>query len=349
MSDREYLLIRGRLNRADDFTPRRCGSTSFVQRWPNVEGSDVFVECVSLDGNVLRSEPALVESELVCAPGEQTWRVRAYVALDAEAASVRLRRGERVLWEMRIPERPEVRVALEAPPVRGSGSDPVSKRKRAGRPKPADGATPGFPGGRPAVLVLETSEPAAPDLAHVTVVHRWGERSFRTVYVGPAERTIEISPDRLPGGRECRMIVIYSNGVRSATAATDPFELEPIGPVVRIIRPEDGAELPVGRPVGLEGTVQHPEHPSGPLQDQRLIWTVDEREVASGPMTSVDPLKPGEHVIGLSYRFGKDGSETPRGDTDARDLRNARVRIVVHETAAAAADAWPTWSPFTGI
>ena len=55
MSDREYLMVRGRLNRADDFTPPPCGSTSFVREWPRAEGSDVFLETVSRDGEVLRS------------------------------------------------------------------------------------------------------------------------------------------------------------------------------------------------------------------------------------------------------------------------------------------------------
>ena len=129
------------------------------------------------------------------------------------------------------------------------------------------------------MIALETSEPAESGGAFVTVVHRWGDREFRTVYMGPVKRTLEIPADRLPGGRECRLIVIYSNGIRSATAATKPFSLEPIHPVLRITRPTDGSPLPIGAPITLEGLVQDPEHPSGPRDAERLVWTVDEREV----------------------------------------------------------------------
>lgn len=344
MIDREYLLIRGRLNRADDFTPRRCGSTSFVRQWPRAEGSDVFVETVSRDGDVLRSYPALVESELVCASGRDSWRVRAYVPLDAEAARVRLRRAARVLWEERIPDAPTVRVSLDSRPVRG-GAMPASAKRRRQR-KPEGGATPGFPGGRPAVLTFETSEPAEPALAHVTVVHRWSERGFRTVYIGPVKRTLEIPADRLPGGRECRLIVIYSNGMRSATAATKPFALEPIHPVLRITRPTDGSRLPSGTPITLEGLVQDPEHPSGPRDAERLVWTVDEREVGTGPLTSVDPLESGEHTIGLSYRFVDDSPATSRRGSGSRKSPSTFVRVVVAKARAIPANAWPEWHPF---
>jgi hypothetical protein len=341
MSDREYLLIRGRLNRADDFTPRRCGSTTFVRQWPHDEGSDVFVETVSRDGDVLRSHPALVKSELVCAPGSESWRLRAYVPLDADAARVRLRRAGRVFWEDRIPDAPTLRVLLKARPVRGSeGATPATRRRQSGRD---DGHTPGFPGGRPAVLTLETSDPAEGGGAFMTIVHRWSERGFRTVYIGPVTRTLEIPADRLPGGRECRLIVIYSNGMRSTTAATKPFGLDPIHPVLQITHPADGSRLPSGSPVTLEGLVQDPEHPSAPHDANRLIWRVDDREVGAGPLTSVDPLESGEHTITLSYRVVDD---TPRRTTASRALPSASVRVVVAQAKAVPANAWPTWNPF---
>ena len=84
--------------------------------------------------------------------------------------------------------------------------------------------------------------------------------------------------------------------MRSATAATKPFGLDPIQPVLQITRPTDGARLSSGVPVTLEGLVQDPEHPSGPRDAERLVWTVDERAAGTGPLTSVDSLEPGEHA-----------------------------------------------------
>jgi hypothetical protein len=344
MSDREYLLIRGLLNRADDFVPRRCGSTRFVRRWPRAEGSDVFVETISHDGDVLRSAAAMVASTLVCAPGHESWRVRGYVPLDPEAERVQLRRGRRVLWEARIPDAPTLRVALASPPVRGNGATTMANAANRRRPAPLDGATPGFPGGRPAGLAIETSEAAAPDLAFLTVVHRWSERGFRTVYIGPVVPRLDIPADRLPGGRGCRLIVTYSNGVRSVTAATKEFRLDPIGGVLSITRPKDGARFPQGSPVALEGLVQDPELPAGPRDPARMLWTVDGRDAGSGAMASVLSLDPGEHLIGFSYRPPDTGAE-PRGRGEPGST--ASVRIIVTKSRATPADAWPDWDPFT--
>ena len=113
-------------------------------------------------------------------------------------------------------------------------------------------------------------------------------------------------PDGLHGSRD------LLNGIRSATAATKPFSLEPIHPVLRITRPTDGSRLPNGAPITLEGLVQDPEHPSGPRDAERLVWTVDEREVGTGPLTSVDPLESGEHTISLWYRLVDDPPQNAR-------------------------------------
>ena len=101
---REYLLVRGRLTRDDDFTPRRCGSTTVVRKWPEPEQpdhGDVIAETLDAEGRVLRTERPRIEREGVCAPEDQTWRVRVYVPLDAEATELRLRRLDRVLWSTR--------------------------------------------------------------------------------------------------------------------------------------------------------------------------------------------------------------------------------------------------------
>lgn len=340
MNDREYLLIRGRLDRADDFTPQRCGSTFFVREWPRAEGSDVFVETVSADGAVLRSTAALLRSEQICAAGMQTWRVRAYVPLDSDAARVRLRRAERVVWEEQIPEAPTVRAVLRSPPSRGRG------KRGSGREDAT--ITPGFPGGKPALLTLRASKPAPNAQAHLTVVHRWSKRGFHTVYVGPMVQTLEIPADRMPGGRDCRLIAIYSNGMRSACAATEPFEVAPIGPVLRIVHPADGARFARGVPVTLEALVQDPEYPSAPQSADRLMWTLNGRGVAQGPLASIDPPPIGEHVIGLGYRVACADPKHRDPASTAPVMASMTLRIVVEAGGndAVPANDWPEWMPF---
>lgn len=323
---REYLLIRGRLTRDDEFTPRRCGSTRDVRKWPEPEQpdhGDVVAETIDAEGRVLRTERARVEREGVCAPADMTWRVRVYVPLDPEATELRLRRDDRLLWSTSIGDPPTVGVEVLSPPTRGS-----SKRQRA---------TPGFPGGEPAVLGLEVSRPTVPDVAYVKVVYRWGEHGFHTVYVGPARRRVNIPADRLPGGARCEFFIAYSDGVRSAVARTKPLKLEPIGPVLSIVRPDADSTFPEGVPIDLECLVQHPESPDVFTDaDERTVWTLDDEPVASGTLASIGPLVAGTYRLDLRY--------TAAG---TRVASEAGLEITVRKARAVAADHWPDHDPFS--
>jgi hypothetical protein len=307
-----------------------------VREWPEPsqrDHGDVVGETVSSDGEVLRSEAASVVHEEVCAPGEPTWRVRVYVPLDERAVEVRLRRGERVLWSARIPERPEVRVRLRAAPVRGAAKEHERPPRRT---RPDDESTPGFPGGEPAILDIEASDATDPELAFLTVVHRWGERRFSTVYIGPVERRLAISADRLPGGDACELLVIYSNGLRSATARTETFAVDPIGPVLTIVRPQTGAAFTEGMPIPLEGVVVDPENPSVATKGSTTTWLVDGEVVGTGLITSVDPLPAGSHVVELVY--GSRSTET--------EAARASARVRVTRSEATLPDAWEQIDPY---
>lgn len=326
--EREYLHIRGRLDRDGDFTPRRCESTTFIRERPEPrqpDHGDVVAETLDNDGSLVRTERASVVPEGVCAPAARTWRVRVYIALDEAAQSVRLRRGDRILWSAKVPDPPDVRVEVTSFPRRG---DP--QRSRKGR----SSGTPGFPGGDPAVLELKLSRAAEPDVAFVKVVYRWSERGFHTVHIGPTARRLTIDPDRLPGGDRCEFLVAYSNGVRTGLGRTEPFELPPIGPVLEIVQPAAGLGLTEGMPVTLEGMVVDPEHPAAPLDGEALRWSVDGEPVGVGMVGSVDPLPAGSHTITLEY--------AGRGGKPARIER----RIEVGLSRILPAAAWPAIDPF---
>lgn len=328
---REHLLIRGRLDRDDDFTPRRCESTTFIRERPEPkqpDHGDVVVETLDEDGTVMRTERPSVLREGVCAPADRTWRVRVYIALDEGAATVRLRRGDRILWSVRIPELPEVRVELASRPTRGDRR--ANPRKRSKR----SSGTPGFPGGEPAVLGLEFTRPAEPDVAFVKVMYRWAERGFHVVHIGPAARRITIDPDRLPGGERCEFFVAYSNGVRTGLARTDPFELAPIGPVIDIVQPSEGFGCTEGMPIALEGMVVDPEHPAAPLDPEAMRWWVDDAEAGVGQISSVDPLLAGSHTVTLEY--------AARGSEPVRVERS----VTVEQSKVTPADGWTPVDPF---
>ena len=202
---------------------------------------------------------------------------------------MQLRRGDRLLWSTPIGEPPTVAVEVLSPPTRG-------KSERNGH------ESQGLPGGEPAVLGLRVSRPTDPAVAYVKVVYRWAENGFHTAYLGPAQRRVTIDADRLPGGPRCEFFVVYSDGVRSAAARTKPIKVDPIGPVLTIVRPEADSTFPEGVPIDVECLVQHPESPDVLAgAEERTVWLLDGEQVASGALASIGPLAAGTHRIDVRY------------------------------------------------
>src|SRR6185369_3342215 len=112
-------------------------------------------------GAVLHREPARVTPDVGCDPGDaRRYRVLAYIALRPEARAVRLRRGDVVIWETRIPGSAKLKAELQGRPSRARG----------------------------AVLTLRFSQPG--EGAHVTVLYHWGDRRLRPVHIGPPAEKI---------------------------------------------------------------------------------------------------------------------------------------------------------------
>jgi len=219
---REVLVIRGRLDRAGRFIPGRSRSTPNVREWPVVRESDIiiFVELLDEADRVLHRELTQVRPDIGCQPGDpQSFRVLGYIQLRDDAAAVRLMQGDLELWREKIPKAPTLAVSVSA--VRATRE-------------------------RPLTLKLRYSPPGAG--AHVTVVYKWGERRFRPVYIGPPKPEININLRELPGGEKCLLAVSYSNGLRSAQAATGPFRVAKLGPTVSVIRPDARTPVVAGRP-----------------------------------------------------------------------------------------------------
>jgi hypothetical protein len=301
----EYLVINGYLDRAGRFTPRRCRSTPNVREWPVIEESDVVAELLDADGGVLHRELAQVRPDIDCDPGDaKRWSVLVYIGLRPEAAAVRLRRDDVVLWTAEIPPAASLRV--------------ITPRGRPDRRKRY-------------VLGLRYSEPG--EGAHVTVVYKWGERRFRSIYIGPPAEKLELDLREVPGGDKCRFVVDYSNGLRSAADATREFDLPPLGPSLVIARPARGDRALADTPILLEGHVDDPERPGGARPDEHLVWVVDDEEVGRGPSWSVDGLGAGRHRVTLRY------------ETESKEPFESSVDVRVVASKAPPADSWEDWDP----
>lgn len=322
----EYLLLRGRLSRDDDFTPRRCESTTFIRDRPDPvqpDHGDVVAETLDDEGRVVRVERPTLVPESVCAPSPRTWRLLVYIALDEGAATLRLCRGNRILWSTPIPDRPEVNVKLVSLPKRGAPDGKTSRR-----PRQSD-SPPDFPGGKPAVISIDFSRPVDPALAFIKVIYRWSERGFHAVHIGLASKRITIDSDRLPGGDRCEFFVAYSNGFRTALARTNAFELMPIGPVLNIVEPSSGRSFTEGMPISLQGGVIDPEYPAAPSDDSSIRWLLNDEMVATGMIGSIDPLPIGDYRITMEH--------TRRGSEPVRAERLVHVK----RAELPPAEAWP--------
>ncbi len=129
----EVLAIRGRLDRAGRFTPRRCGSTRWVRSWPEPASDEYVVELLDSEGHAVHRGLAQVEPEHDCGAGAPyRFKVKAYIALRDDAAAVVLRRGETVLWQS--PILPAPRLTLEIPPTRVTRDRPLRLKCRFSEP-----------------------------------------------------------------------------------------------------------------------------------------------------------------------------------------------------------------------
>lgn len=276
MAGHEILCIRGLLSIDGDFQLQRSYSTEHVRRWPRGEGPHTL-ELLAEDGDVLTTGPVQTTEVLRCEPGlTPSWRLHGYVALRDEAARVRLREEQRVLFEQDIPPAPELSLSWS--------------QRRLSREDEA-------------VLGIEHSPPQH-DSAHVQIVYQWGERRFQTLdFVAPtSEYVFEVGD--LPGGERCRLVVQYSNGLRSVGAATSWFTVEDCPCEAEIVEPATRSVVRPWHPIEVAGQILDPQRITVPGSDVRWSLLDEEGEVletATGLRTSFDPRPAGQYTVRLSY------------------------------------------------
>lgn len=167
------------------------------------------------------------------------------------------------------------------------------------------------------------------------MIYQWGERRFAVHTVVAPREVLEVDLSAQPGGEECRLVVEYSNGQRSAGAATRKFSLPPLGPALAIITPAKGTVLGPGQALQLQGQVLDPERPGGARPAEELTWSVDGEPAGRGPVGGLDWLTEGRHRVILRY-------QSPAGVTE----RNTIVSMVRDPHAPRPADEWEPWDYF---
>jgi hypothetical protein len=305
----EVLVIRGTLDASGRFEARRCGSTFFVRAWPRVEASDYVMELLDRSESPLHRVFAQVTKENSCDPlDSERFRVIAYIGLREDAALVQLRAGDLVLWRKEIVAAPTIDVSL-----RGRG---ISREE-------------------PAVLRLKLSPPG--DGAWLQVIYQWGERRFHTMQIRDPAPEVTVNLRQSPGGPACRFVVIYGNGLRSASAATRQYPLDPLGSTVTIWHPAARATLNVGQHLVLQGQAVDLERAGG-VRNEDLTWRVDGTVVGRGLISGVDNLAPGRHRVELHYEGAHKGQS-----------EKAAVVVNVLRSEVPHADKWQPFDYWAGI
>jgi hypothetical protein len=222
-------------------------------------------------------------------------------------------------------------VELRAPTCRTAGADGPAVM-------PLVGCLPLHPDGRVVLLLrgdrvlhrstLSAERPtiSAPQL-HVTADGRvratWSAEHdrplrYNVVFIDGRRRAIPVARELLeqafvldatdlPGGRGCSLAVLATDGLRSDTARSLPFDLPDRPPRIVILTPSPATSLPPDQPLSLLG---HAHDPAGrPLADEHLTWSIDGEIVARGRrLAPAGPLSPGTHRVELAYaREGEPG------------------------------------------
>lgn len=114
------------------------------------------------------------------------------------------------------------------------------------------------------------------------------------------ENNIDIDPTSFPGGDQCRIAVVATDGVRSTSILSEPFQLPQQPPVLYLLSPTDGTRFGAFEPIGLNGTAM--DRGGLALPDEHLSWHIDGVAVSHGQrLEAVPALAPGPHTIELRY------------------------------------------------
>jgi hypothetical protein len=198
----------------------------------------------------------------------KTFRVLAYVPWHADAATIRFRKGDRVI--------DEVRVAAEPPSLRNVVARVANDM----------------------LHVAWDAEHQQALLYKVAIIQ--GRRKF-TIDDRTMETSVTIPIAGIPLEGECQAVVLATDNLRSATMRSPAFVLPPKPPRMHILRPQHGETFSegtglslVGHAIALDGRT---------LNDQSLEWRVDGVGVTEGKRVAwLDSLEVGTHRIELAWR-----------------------------------------------
>ncbi|MFI6421831.1 hypothetical protein ACIBG6_31025 [Streptomyces sp. NPDC050842] len=284
--------VTGTVDAEDGFTPGWWGSAPpDAIRSAGVDSGWSVVALDAADRAVARVGAAVMTVP-VC-PGEPYRRLEAVIDLPESAAAVTVLDGRREVFRRPVPAAP-VGIRVEQ---------------------------------RATEALVHIDGPPSPPGAHLVARWQSGGRyppvpTGAVVDVGAGERpVIPLDLGELAGGRDYRLSVDYSDGVRTVTTLGELVRVPARAPAPLIDAPSTGLEMFDDGWLGLDGRL------GGDGDPESLSWLLDGEPVGTGPRVRFARPPAGAHV--LTLRYG-----------DARDSR----QLTVHPAPVTDAPE-PGWSP----
>ncbi len=200
-------------------------------------------------------------------------------------------------FEVVVPFEPDTRSlrVVESATSRVVATHAVS----AGRPALSDVLLVNAPDPVTGVVTLEwtASDPDGDPLTFDVLYSHDAGATWQPIELSLSGASVSVDSDALGGGTG-QFRVEASDGAQSARAESDPFEVAPKPPVVRIANPGDGLQIEWNQLVNFVGEVQDPQQQ--PIPDANLEWSNAYRSLGTGPAVAVADLEVGTNLITLA-------------------------------------------------
>jgi hypothetical protein len=123
-------------------------------------------------------------------------------------------------------------------------------------------------------------------------------KTWTPIALPGSSRTIEVNTSSLPGGPNCMLELIVTDGFHTRRVRSDAYEVESKGWVLWVLSPADGAKLSSGQPMVLAAQGYHFEERRASFDN--IEWTSSAGGYLGTGARLLTTLEPGEHTITAS-------------------------------------------------
>ncbi len=268
----EYLVIRGFLSADLNFHPMASHSSFYLHPSPRRPDGRYFAELRDDNGTPLNRQPIDVFQPVVCFNNRSSiLLVDGSIALRKDASRLLLFKEDILIDERPIFEPPSLKLTW--------------KVKKADRKK-------SYP------LLLSYSDPSPG--AYFQLIYQWDNGAYQSVGLSAPKKRITINFSKRSGGKACRLMVAYTNDMRTTVAKTGAFSVPPRDPLLRIVSPAAGTTFAPWHPITLIGQISQVD--GRKVENEDLVWYLKDRVISKGRVLSMSELPPGRHTFVLKWQ-----------------------------------------------